>query len=283
MYITMNLLNYYAYSKINLGLQVLNQREDGYHNINTVFCLINLYDEIDFFPSDKIEIITTPDLGIKQENNLIYKAGEIFFREFHVNGGFRAIIKKNIPTGSGLGGGSSDASTTVIALNRMYKTAGAFNSLKRIVNQVGSDCTFFLSGYRLAAATGRGEILRCMHTQLSFNIIIVNPGIPISTAQTYRLLNRGTEPIEEVDFTSIINDFANEPAKYNGKIFNDFEEHIFRQHPEIENIKNKLYQIGADFALMSGSGSTVFGLFKKDITLEELNEHFPNYFCHISY
>lgn len=278
----MNLLNYYAYSKINLGLQVLNLRNDGYHNINTVFYLLNLHDQIDFCESDRIEIETSPDLNIPLEENLIYKAGKTFFDSFRVNGGFKAMVKKNIPSGGGLGGGSSDAATTVIALNRMYGTAGAYSSLLHIVNQVGSDCAFFLSGARAAKGTGRGEILKLLPYDLVCKIAIVNPGIHVSTPQAYKLLNRTEGEIKEINFAAIYEKYHLKPSKFKDKITNDFEEPVFAMHPEIRKVKEKLYEIGADFALMSGSGSTVFGLFTSDIELHELKSEFPDYFCYIS-
>jgi 4-diphosphocytidyl-2-C-methyl-D-erythritol kinase len=278
----MNVLNYFAFSKINLGLQVQNLREDGYHNINTVFYLINLSDEIIFKESDIIKIETIPDLGIHFEDNLIYKAGKIFLKTYNISGGFEAIVKKNIPSGGGLGGGSSDAATTVIALNRMYKTEAPYSILLEIVNKVGSDCAFFVSGSRMAKATSRGEKLKYLHAPLSCNIAIVNPGIHVSTPLAYKLLNRTNEAVEEIDFVSILEQYHNKPLNFRERITNDFEDVVFDLHPEIRNIKEKLYSIGADFALMSGSGSTVFGLFTRDIDILELQAEFPNYFCHIS-
>ena len=278
----MNVLNYYAFSKINLGLQVLNRREDGYHNINTVFYLINLFDEISFSQSDIIKVETIPDLGISLEENLIYKAGKLFLKTFRISGGFEAVVKKNIPSGGGLGGGSSDAATTIIALNRLYNIDAVYANLHEIVIQVGSDCAFFLSGSRMAKATGRGEKIKYLHSPLKCNIAIVNPGIHVSTPLAYKLLNRTKEVPEEIDFVSIIEQHHDSPVNFRGKITNDFEDVAFEMHPEIRNIKEKLYSIGADFALMSGSGSTVFGLFTRDIDILELQAEFPNCFCHMS-
>ncbi len=278
----MNLIKYLAYSKINLGLQVLNLRDDGYHNINTVFYLINLYDEINFYKSDAIEIETLPDLNIPIEKNLIYKAGKAFFDSYKIRGGFKAVVSKNIPSGSGLGGGSSDAATTVIALNRMYGTDGAYSNLLEIANTVGSDCAFFLSEERMAKAYGRGEILEPLHYKISCRVAVINPGINISTPEAYKLLGRSNKKYEEIDFVPIIEKYHSKPSHFKGKITNDFEDVLFDMHPAIGNIKDKLYSIGAEFALMTGSGSTVFGLFTRDIDLNELQSEFPNYFCHLT-
>lgn len=278
----MNILNYYAYSKINLGLQVLNLREDGYHNINTVFYLINLFDEINFSKSDKIEIEIIPEMNIPLRENLIYKAGMEFFKFYNIKGGFKAVLKKKIPSGAGLGGGSSDAAVTITALNRMYDTSGNYQNLHTIAAKVGSDCTFFISGVRAAQASGRGEHLKYLHKQLKSQIVIVNPGIHISTPKAYKMLERNSHSHEEIDFGAIFEKYNSEPVKFRDLIKNDFEDVIFKQYPEIEKIKEKLYLLGADFALMSGSGSSVFGLFKNDIEYEYLKQEFPNYFCHIS-
>lgn len=278
----MNVLNYYAFSKINLGLQVLNLREDGYHNINTVFLLINLYDELNFRKSNEIIIETMPDLGIPVEQNLIYKAGSLFLKTFNISGGFHVVVNKKIPGGGGLGGGSSDAATTIIALNRMYNAGATYADLQNIVNKIGSDCAFFVSGIKIATAKGKGEIIKYLQAPISCNIAIVNPGISVSTPFAYKLLNRTDETIDEIDYASIISNNYNNPRNFRDIITNDFEEVVFDIHPEIRIIKDKLYSIGADFALMSGSGSSVFGLFTRDIELSELQAEFPNYFCHIA-
>ncbi len=278
----MNLLNYFAYSKINLGLQVLNRRNDGYHNINTVFYLINLYDELEFSISDKIEIVTEPTLDIPIESNLIYKAGKLFLNSNNIEGGFRVVVKKKIPIGGGLGGGSSDAATTVTALNRMYNTGLSISNMLDIVEEIGSDCPFFLSGYRHSTGQGRGEILNTFNSSLICKIAVVNPGINVSTAQAYKLLGRSGEKCAEKNFADIIKAGSNNPKYFRDKITNDFEDVIFELHPEIAEIKSTVYELGADFALMSGSGSTVFGLFTGELTIDKLQSAFPDYFCHIS-
>ncbi|MBX3045239.1 MAG: 4-(cytidine 5'-diphospho)-2-C-methyl-D-erythritol kinase [Candidatus Kapabacteria bacterium] len=278
----MNVLNYYAYSKINLGLQVLNLRKDGYHNINTVFYLINLYDELTFSKSDTIEIITEPELNIPIEENLIYKAGKLFLKEFHVKGGFRVDVKKNIPLGGGLGGGSSDATTTIIALNRLYDVAASYHNLQKVTNMIGSDCGFFLSGARLAKGWGRGENIKVIHAPILTNVAIVNPGLHISTPEAYSMLNRNSRYMVDIDYEKFIEEYHHEPSRFKDFLTNDFEDVIFEKYPEIKLIKERLYEMGADFALMSGSGSTVFGLFDTEIKINDLQKEFPDYFCYVS-
>jgi 4-diphosphocytidyl-2-C-methyl-D-erythritol kinase len=278
----MNLLKYFAYSKINFGLQVLNKRLDGFHNINTVFYLINLYDEMEFSESDTIEIISKPEFNIPTEDNLIYKAGKLFLESNKIKKGFKVEVKKNIPSGGGLGGGSSDAAFTLIALNRLFDTGLSHNVLVHLASKIGSDCAFFINGHRSAIGKSRGELLTNISFLLNYKIAIVNPGIHISTPLAYKLLNRDEKPIQELDFKEILKNNQDNPIYFRDKIFNDFEDVIFPLNPEIENIKNKLYALGAEFALMSGSGSTVFGIFPEEFTYKELKSHFPDYFCFIS-
>ncbi len=130
--------------------------------------------------------------------------------------------------------------------------------------------------------SSQGEKIKYLHSPLKCNIAIVNPGIHVSTPLAYKLLNRTNETVEEIDFVSILEQYHDTPINFRGKITNDFEDVAFDMHSEIRLIKEKLYSIGADFALMSGSGSTVFGLFIRDIDILELQAEFPNYFCHIS-
>lgn len=278
----MNLLKYFAYSKINFGLQVLNRRIDGYHNINTVFYLINLFDEIEFSESETINIITIPEMNIPIEDNLVYKAGKLFLEENNIKSGFNAVLKKNIPAGSGLGGGSSNAAYTLIALNRLYNTQLSHFELTKLAAQIGSDCVFFLHGHRAALGKGRGEIITNINFLLNYKIAIVNPGINISTPVAYKMLNRDEKEIPEIDFRNLLKLHQNNPKSFRNIIINDFEDVLFEMHPEIKGVKNKLYDIGAEFALMSGSGSTVFGIFPEEFTNNELKKHFPDYFCFIS-
>jgi 4-diphosphocytidyl-2-C-methyl-D-erythritol kinase len=278
----MKVLKYSTYSKINLGLQVLNLRSDGYHNINTVFLLIKLFDSLEISISDKIEIITSPELNIPLVENLIYKAGKIFLEKYNINSGFKVKIQKNIPTGGGLGGGSSNAVTTIIALNELFKLSVPISELMPLVSKIGSDCPFFLLNKRVAVGRGKGEILEGIDFEPNFKIALINPGIHISTPTAYKMLGRNSDEINEINFTDILLKYSNEPDKFKNLIINDFENVVFQLYPEIAEIKEKLYEIGADFALMSGSGSTVFGIFRNDIDLEFLQRLFPKYFCYIT-
>ncbi|GAB1371607.1 4-(cytidine 5'-diphospho)-2-C-methyl-D-erythritol kinase [Candidatus Kapaibacterium sp.] len=276
----MNITKYFAYSKINLGLQVLNKRNDGYHNINTVFYRINLCDEMEFSMSEDIIIEADIPLEIPQKENLIYKAGKLVLDYKNIQTGFKVVVNKRIPVGAGLGGGSSDAATTIIALNDLYDMKLSPNEIIQLASIIGSDCAFFAAGCQSALGTGRGDIITPFDFILNNNIVLVNPGIHVSTPFAYKSLERGFEETSAYDFKQTLEKFNT--SLFKDYLINDFEPTIFKLYPEIADIKTKLYYLGADFALMSGSGSTVFALFPKLIETKELNKMFPNFFMYNS-
>jgi 4-diphosphocytidyl-2-C-methyl-D-erythritol kinase len=265
-------------AKINLGLQVLNKRQDGYHNINTVFAKISLFDIIEFQPSNETLIRTEPDLGIPREQNLVYQAIELYREKFGIKESLSAVIKKNIPPGGGLGGGSSNAASALIAMSETYPSAN-LQELRQLAEKLGSDVPFFLQK-GIAEGKSKGEKLDYlemeMHPLFEWNVFIVNPGIEVSTPVAYKSLGRGIGEIPETNFAGEIRK-AN-LKEFKNKIYNDFENSVFRLHPEIGLIKEELYKSGAAFTLMSGSGSSVFGIFENEMPAE-LSEKFSGFFC----
>lgn len=267
-----------ANAKINFGLQILNKRYDGYHNINTLFYPIFLSDNLEFSFADEFYLNEETPTGINIKENLIYKVWEIMNKKYEISG-LAVHIQKNIPYGAGLGGGSSDAAKTILAINELYKLDLQYNDMTEIALQCGSDIPFFLNSIYPATAESRGEILNYFTLNLRFNLVLINPGIHISTPIAYKSLNRNIEDnISKIDFMNII---LNSPKEdYKKYIFNDFENNVFKQYPEIDNIKKSLYDNGAFFALMSGSGSSVFGLFEEKTDRKKFLDIFPDYFVY---
>jgi len=269
-----------ANAKINFGLQILNKREDNYHNINTIFYPLRLHDKLEFYHNNEFIIQDNLSNKIKIEENLIYKVWKFFLNNFNISP-IKVILSKNIPIGAGLGGGSSNAAKTAIAINEMFDLKLSYSELSDICSLVGSDVNYFLNGFLLAEGKNKGDKLDFFKIKERFRIILVNPGIHISTPWAYNQLKRMDENIKEVNFKEIILNENIDNFKY--YIFNDFENIVFKYYPEIEELKNKLYQFGASFALMSGSGSTVFGIFNNNYDIKSISEHFGEYFVHLDF
>lgn len=267
-----------AIAKINLGLEVLNKRADNYHNLNTVFySLHNLYDEIIFERNDdeKVNIQSNiPELDGK--DNLIYTAIRKIERKVKKKIGLNIILTKNIPMGAGLGGGSSDAACTINAVDQIYELGLSYNEKLILAQAVGSDVPFFLQG-GAAIGRSRGETLTFFDYQIPLQIVVVSPNIHVSTPEAYAALDRGSKPKRQVNFKQILDKSKDNPSLMKSMLYNDFEKPIFALHPEIKQIKQTLYSQGAVFSLMSGSGSSVFGMFEEGYDVSKLHDIFPQY------
>ena len=267
-----------ANAKINIGLEILNKRSDDYHNLNTVFySLHNLYDELIFERNDdeKVNIDSNiPELNGK--DNLIYTAIRKIERKVNKKIGVNINLTKNIPMGAGLGGGSSDAACTINAIDQIYELGLSYNDKLILAQAVGSDVPFFLQG-GAAIGRSRGESLTFFDYTVPHQIVVVSPNIHVSTPAAYGELERDSTPRQMVDYKQILERANDNPSLMKSMIFNEFEKPIFAKHPEIREIKQKLYEQGAVFSLMSGSGSSVFGMFESGFDVEKLNDVFPNY------
>lgn len=252
----------YPTAKINIGLYVNSKRDDGYHNISSFFLPISLSDIIEIIPDDNYKLgkdtlnttgITIP--STKTDNLIIQACKEL--RQFDELPFFNIHLHKIIPIGAGLGGGSSDGAFVLKAANKFLNAPLPAHRIKDIALLLGSDCPFFLNPVGQIASS-RGEILKEVAINLEdYWISIFNPGIHISTRKAYELVEIGNPeiPLEKA---------LNQPVEqWRNTVFNVFEKPVFNLHPEIESLKNKLYEKGAVFASMSGSGSSVFGLFHK--------------------
>ncbi len=252
-----------APAKINLGLEVLRKRPDGYHDINTFMLKITIFDEITFDESDEIKVISNPSI-VPEKENIIYKAANMLKKlKISRENNAKITLNKNIPSGAGLGGGSSDAAQTILALNEMWDMSLSINELQDTAVKLGMDVPFFLrEGSALAA--GRGDILKFFDIDLPYFLLIVFPEIEVITAEAYRALNRGAAEKKPADLVKYISSYNNKVDELRKYIFNDFEEYVFNIYPGIADIKDKLYENGALFAMLTGSGSAVYGLFESE-------------------
>jgi 4-diphosphocytidyl-2-C-methyl-D-erythritol kinase len=252
-------------AKINLGLRILRKRPDGYHDLETVFYPLPLHDALEIIPphdnhSSPAISITGQALQGPSEDNLCIKAWQLLKKDFPSLPAVLFHLHKAIPSGAGLGGGSADASFTLRLLNKQYQLGLPEVSLSQYALQLGSDCPFFLVN-KPCLATGRGEQLEPIEVALDkYSIVLINPGIHVSTARAFSML---VPSIPEKDIRSIIR----QPIHtWRAELKNDFERPVFDEYPEIKRIKEQLYQAGALYASMSGSGSSVYGLFEKTAT-----------------
>lgn len=256
----------FANAKINLGLSVTEKRQDGYHNIETIFYPVQLYDVLEFKEASTFSFeaygIDIPDNG----DNLCTKAYNLLKANFPNSKPVNIKLLKNIPIGAGLGGGSSDAAFVLKALNELNNLGLSTAELQDYASQLGADCAFFIENKPLFAE-GIGTDFSEVRVDLSdYYIVIVKPEIHISTAEAYRSI---TPQIPKVDLKRAIQ-LPIQEWKFH--VTNDFEIGIFDKYPLIQDVKRKLYEKGALYAAMSGSGSAVFGIFEDKIELDELNE-----------
>ena len=273
-----------APAKINLGLEIIRRRDDGYHDINTLFAAIDLCDQIEVEARDDRKIICTIEgndvlRDEPNENNLCVKAAKALREHLNEDWGCNIHLHKRIPTGAGLGGGSSDAAAVLKGLSSLWSNKIDEKSLLKIAASLGSDVPFFLYG-GIAHGISRGEIVQPINLELSWHCLIVNPGIHIPTPWAYQEVNRTAER-KESDVVSLLHEVIDDPLLMRRGFVNDFEPPIFATYPEIGKIKEQLYHHGALFALMSGSGSTLFGLFETREGAEKGREGCADYWCRV--
>lgn len=238
--------------KINLGLRVIRKREDGYHDLDTVFYPVyGLHDELEV---EEADTFTFEQEGITvdcaPEDNLIIKCYRSMANKYPQIGAVHIRFKKHIPFGAGLGGGSSDAAHMAIALNELFGLGLSKEQLAQEVRPLGADCPFFI--YNTPChAEGIGDILTPIDFTLSgLRLIMIKPDVAVSTREAYSGLTPTGKPLPAI-------------AQWQTYI-NDFETTVFALHPELAQIKQRLFDSGAVYAAMTGSGSTIYGLFKND-------------------
>ncbi len=268
-------------AKINITLEVLYKREDKFHEINTIFYKTKIHDTLHLSKSAKYKISFDKPIDIPLEDNLIYKAAMSLQRFVEKDLSVNVYVEKQIPTGGGLGGGSSNAAATLLALNDFFDLNMSLTDLHKIAIDLGSDVPFFLRG-NACIARGRGELLEEIEIRNPYHILLVNPGIHVSTPLAYKSLGKGDEIVEGTRLSDLVNGQKTLNPDLLQYFKNDFEEYVFKTFPKINEIKNTLYDSGAIFALMSGSGSTVFGMFSDISLLESAKNKFKEYYTAVS-
>ncbi len=253
--------------KINLGLNIIRKREDGYHDLETVFYPIQLKDALEAIPlsvsSEPTSIrFSSSGLSITGEatDNLCVKAYHLLQKDFPEISSLQMHLHKAIPMGAGLGGGSSDGAFALLLINDLFGLQLSEQQLISYALQLGSDCPFFILN-KPCFATGRGENMLPLALDLSgYRFVLINPGIHVSTALAFSQITPH-KPIQ-----SIAEIVQRPVTEWKALLINDFEAPISQHYPAISIIKQELYQKGAVYASMTGSGSTVYGIFPKQIT-----------------
>ena len=244
--------------KINIGLRIVRKREDGYHDLETIFYPVyGLHDELEVVPSEEFAFVQDGlTVDCSPTDNLIHKIYVRMRERYPQIGNVTITFKKNIPFGAGLGGGSSDAAHMAIALNDIFELGLTLQQLAQEVRPLGADCPFFI--YNTPCyAEGIGDELSPIDLDLSgLRLIMIKPACGVSTKEAYS----GIKPKGYSDLCQVTQD----RLKLFSVAENDFEETVFAIHPELEAIKKRLQDAGALYAAMSGSGSTIFGLFECD-------------------
>ena len=260
--------------KINLGLNILRKRSDGFHDLETIFYPIALNDVLEIVPSPidqrsplndhQDARFTTSGLVIdgEEKDNLCIKAYRLLKKDFPQLPAVHMHLHKHIPMGAGLGGGSSDGAFTLALLNKKFNLGISREQLPAYALQLGSDCPFFLHN-KPCYATGRGETLEDIALDLSrYSFLLVNPGIHINTGWAFSNI------IPHDAKQSQLKEAIQEPiSDWKHHLVNDFEKPVFDLYPEIKAIRDTLYEKGALYAAMSGSGSTVFGIFEQPVSI----------------
>jgi 4-diphosphocytidyl-2-C-methyl-D-erythritol kinase len=244
-------------AKINIGLNITEKRPDGFHNLETIFYPVDWSDAFEFVVADKVQYSSS---GIfisgHPESNLVMKAYRLLQKDFSLPS-LKIHLHKEIPFGAGLGGGSSDGAFMLMLLNKHFGLNLSEEKLEQYAAVLGSDCPFFIRN-KPVFASGRGEIMEPVELLLnSWFILLVKPPIEVSTAKAFQLV------VPEIPATSLKKLIKLPVHEWKDKVINQFEPSVFQQYPEIGKLKQSMYDIGAIYASMSGSGSCVYGLFQE--------------------
>ncbi len=263
-------------AKINLGLQIKKKRSDNYHDIETVFYPLELSDILEVIPfPGKEGDCRYSNTGITIESE---PGDNLCIRAWNEIAGIREMpgtsihLHKLIPPGAGMGGGSSDAAFTLMALNDLFNLGISMRDLEKMAGRIGSDCPFFIRN-RPVLATGRGEILEPAEVDLAgIDIMVMHPGIPVGSGWAYANVRIGDHPFSVAEIIS--RDFV----EWQDSLKNDFEPLVFSNYPVVRHIKERMLSMGAFYSSMTGSGSAVFGLFDQEPDTGHMKKCFPGMF-----
>jgi len=253
---------YLSPAKVNFFLRVIGKRSDGYHELVSLMSPVSLYDSITIcFNSDKIQVKCAHPQVPDDETNLAYRAAEVFFKAAGINGGVDIFIEKCIPIGGGLGGGSSNAATVLMALNRWYQKPLSEKQLRELALLLGADVPFFIL-QKTALVTGIGEKLMPLNIRIEFPLLIVYPNVSVSTAWAFKNLNLNLT-INKIDAikANLIFRYQSSTIDWLQDIQNDLEQVTFKKQLILKKIKKKLIELGALASVMSGSGSCIVGIY----------------------
>jgi len=243
-------------AKINIGLNVVSKRSDGYHNLETIFYPVKLADALELADAEKMQFSASGiEIDGNPESNLVVKAYQLLRADFNLPP-IKLHLHKIIPFGAGLGGGSADAAFTLKMLNTHLNLKISSEELQKYAAQIGADCPFFIEN-KPVFATGTGDRFQPVNLDLSeYEVLIVKPDISVSTPEAFKNIvpQKPSFNLKEIEKLPI--------EEWRSFIKNDFEKSVFEKYPEIKKLKNTLYEMGAVYASMSGSGSAVFGIFR---------------------
>lgn len=263
-------------AKINLGLNIIEKRPDGYHNLETIFYPINLQDALEVTRRDTdskeyILRVCGTSLEIDDEDNLVVKAYKLLKKDHPQMLPIDIHMYKHIPAGAGLGGGSSDAAHMIKLLNEKFLLKLSAEQMESYAAQLGADCAFFIKN-KPVFATGIGNVFEPIELSLKgYHIVLVKPDIFVSTRDAFSHI-KPTRP------SVSLKEIVKQPIEsWKDSMKNDFEESVFLKFPEVAAIKDELYDLGAVYAAMSGSGSSVYGIFKEPV--ENVEDKFCGCFC----
>jgi 4-diphosphocytidyl-2-C-methyl-D-erythritol kinase len=253
-----------AFAKINWILEILGKRDDGFHELNTIFQTISLCDYLTFELSGELILTCDVESVPTDESNLIIKAANALRERFNVKNGAKIYLQKNIPSPGGLGGGSSDCAVALLGLSKLWNLEISFAELVEIGAKLGSDVPFFFCG-GTALGTGRGTDIKPLQDVENTRLLLITPNENVPTGEAFARLNlpRLTNESEKSKFI-VCGEGTKTFNLLRNKLKNDFETTVFEIKPEIKRVKTKLLELGASQALLSGSGASVFGIFDNE-------------------
>ena len=258
-----------SYAKINLGLNVLERLPNGYHTIETGFCFIEWNDRFEVRPSGNMQLIMSDEKIPVDDSNLIVKAIQLLQQEAGLKDEFQIRVEKNIPAGAGLGGGSSNAATTLRMINKIANLGLSESDLLRLGKKLGADVPFFIKG-KTGIGTGLGDNIEEVDIQPNAYIVTVFPSVFSSTPEAYQFCEPNPEP--EFSLKGVL--LEEEIDEWQYLLQNNLEPAVFPRLELVGNLKDQFYDFGANYASMSGSGSSVFGIFEQDFVAIDAYESF---------